>query len=195
MLSRFLLCFVIFATTWPWQAMAHPGRTNAQGCHTNQQTTEYHCHNHNQNKTSQKLNEPTHVISGMPSVVDGDTIKINQQKIRLFGIDAPESKQTCDRQGKTWRCGVDATARLKDLIQRKPVRCEIKDKDRYGRLVGICFVNDTEINAWMVRNGYAVAYRQYGGDRYDQEEALAKREGQGIWGSRFIQPKDFRTLN
>ena len=181
---------IILFSLFPWFVQAHPGATNPQGCHTDHKTGEKHCHGNH--KTSQKLNQ---VLSGVPSVIDGDTIRIKSQKIRLFGIDAPESKQTCDKHGQSWQCGVDATARLKALIQRNPVRCEIRDTDRYGRLVGICFVNDIEINAWMVRNGYAVAYRQYGGGRYDGEEALAKKEGQGVWGSRFIQPKDFRLEN
>lgn len=180
----------ILISLFPWFVQAHPGATDAQGCHVNHKTQDHHCHG--DRKISQKSNQSNQVLSGVPSVVDGDTIIIRSQKIRLFGIDAPESKQTCDKHGQSWQCGVDATARLKDLIQHNPVRCEIKDKDRYGRRVGICFVNDIEINAWMVRNGYAVAYRQYGGARYDQEEALAKQEGQGVWGSEFMLPEEFR---
>jgi endonuclease YncB( thermonuclease family) len=189
-IMRFFYIGAIFLIyLFPWFVQAHPGATDAQGCHVNHKINEKHCHGDHQAKISQK---PNQVLSGVPLVVDGDTIRIKSQKIRLFGIDAPESKQTCDKHGQSWQCGVDATARLKDLIRHNPVRCEIKDKDRYGRLVGICFVNDIEINAWMVRNGYAVAYRQYGGARYDQEEALAKQEGQGVWGSEFMLPEEFR---
>ena len=78
-------------------------------------------------------------ISGIARVIDADTIEVLGQRIRLHGIDAPEAKQTCKRNGVEWRCGRDATRALYDKIGKKPVRCEGQDRDRYGRVVAKCF--------------------------------------------------------
>ena len=130
-------------------------------------------------------------IEGQATVIDGDTIEIKGQRIRLHGIDAPESSQTCTLDGKVWRCSQQAALQLSDMINKRNVRCEQKDKDYYGRLVCECFVGKTNINAWLVENGWAVAYRKYNTD-FVTEEANARAADVGIWKSKFDNPEDYR---
>lgn len=130
-------------------------------------------------------------IQGVGSVIDGDTIEIRGKRIRLHGVDAPESSQNCTQDGKLWRCGQQAALALSDMIGQRIVRCEQKDTDRYGRLVCECFVEEKNINSWLVENGWAVAYRKYSMD-YVAEEGKAKATGAGIWSSTFDNPSDYR---
>ena len=95
-------------------------------------------------------------ITGQPRIIDGDTIQIRDQRIRLFGIDAPERRQSCTIDGKPWRCGKQSTFALAGLISKVWVRCVEKDRDRYRRIVAVCYLDKKNINAWMVRNGWAV---------------------------------------
>lgn len=131
-------------------------------------------------------------VTGTASVVDGDTVKIHGESIRLHGIDAPESAQQCHRQGKSWPCGRRAAFALADRIGRRPVRCEGRERDRYGRLVAICYQGTTDLNAWMVRQGWALAYRRYSRDYVDQE-AQAEEAGAGIWQGSFTAPWEWRA--
>ena len=114
-------------------------------------------------------------IKGIPSITDGDTIKIENKRIRLHGIDAPESKQLCKKNSKEYRCGKISTDALSKKINRNQVRCKVQDRlDRYKRHIGVCFVGDTNLNQWLVRNGYAVAYRRYS-KHYIKDENYAKK--------------------
>ena len=124
-------------------------------------------------------------------LVDPDTIEVSSQRIRLHGIDAPESKQTCKRDGEKWRCGWDATRALHDKIGKKPVRCEELDKDRYGRVIGKCFFAGEDINEWLVLRGWAVTYVRYSRD-YMPVEATAKSEKRGVWAGEFVMPWEWR---
>ncbi|WP_348638821.1 thermonuclease family protein [Minwuia sp. IMCC4030] len=130
-------------------------------------------------------------IVGRVSVTDGDTVVIRGERIRLHGIDAPESAQTCEAGGKVWRCGQQASLALADKIGRLPVRCETFQRDRYERAIAICRQGQTDLNRWMVRNGWALAYRQYSTD-YVAAEDEAKHAGSGVWRGRFIPPWDWR---
>ncbi|RPD88759.1 thermonuclease family protein [Luteimonas sp. 100069] len=95
---------------------------------------------------------------GTASVVDGDTVRIHDASVRLHAIDAPESNQLCLRlDGSRWRCGQQAALALDAHIARRPLSCEPRDTDRYGRVVAECFVAGESINRWTVRNGWAVA--------------------------------------
>jgi len=105
-------------------------------------------------------------VAGKPRIIDGDTIELSGQKIRLHGIDAPEAKQTCTREGKEWRCGQEATWALARIIEEHWVTCKPKDRDRYGRIVAVCHMAEgqIDINGLMVEQGWALAYRKYSED-------------------------------
>jgi endonuclease YncB( thermonuclease family) len=130
---------------------------------------------------------------GVASVVDGDTIEIHGQRIRLFGIDAPEGSQLCVRpNGERWRCGQQASFALADRIGRATVRCEHRDVDRYGRVVAVCFKGIEDLNGWMVANGWAVAFRRYSLD-YVADEDAARGKRTNIWSGEFDMPWDWRA--
>ena len=133
-------------------------------------------------------------INGKPRIIDGDTIHIKSNKIRLHGIDAPETKQTCEIDNEDWDCGKQSTKELKNLINNQKVECITNDIDRYNRYVAICYVNEININKWMVKNGWAIAYRYYSKD-YIVEEKYARDNKLGIWKSDFIEPYEYRKKN
>ena len=133
-------------------------------------------------------------INGKPRIIDGDTIHIKSNKIRLHGIDAPETKQTCKIDNEEWYCGKQSTKELKKLINKQNVECVINDVDIYNRYVAICYVDEININQWMVKNGWAIAYRYYSKD-YINEEEYANNNKLGIWKSKFIEPYLFRKKN
>ena len=131
-------------------------------------------------------------IVGVVRVIDGDTIDIHGHRIRLHGVDAPESRQECVRpDGVSWRCGQQASLALADQIGGANVRCEGRDRDRYGRIVAICFMGDVDVNRWIVTNGWAVAYRKYSRD-YIADEERAHSAGLQIWSGSFEMPWDWR---
>jgi len=131
-------------------------------------------------------------ISGTASVIDGDTIEIHGNRIRLHAVDAIESRQRCLLpSGKAWNCGRASAIALADRIGRSPVSCDVRDVDRYGRLVAVCRKDGEDLNAWLVANGWAVAYRHYGRDYVSQENA-ARNARLGIWSSKFQMPWDWR---
>lgn len=105
----------------------------------------------------------------------------------LHGIDAPESGQICQAQGKPYRCGQQAALALADLIGSKTVRREERDHDRYGRTVAVCFVGGLDVEAWMVAQGWALAYRKYSSD-YVGQEAAARAAQRGVWRGEFTAP-------
>jgi endonuclease YncB( thermonuclease family) len=100
-------------------------------------------------------------------------------------------KQTCHINDQAYACGEAAKNALNELIKGSSVRCEDRDVDRYGRLVAICFVGDTEVNEWIVRQGFAVAYRNYT-SRYNLVEDEARTNKRGLWQGRFQYPWDYR---
>ena len=111
------------------------------------------------------------IIYGKAQVIDGDTIKINDKKIRLFGIDAPEKKQICQKIymsffifnfQKDYKCGEKSTSALTNKIKDKKIKCILdKKKDKYKRNIGTCYLKNQDINRWLVRSGYAIAYKRY----------------------------------
>ena len=107
-------------------------------------------------------------------IIDADTIELYGAKIRLEGIDAPEQSQTCEnQQAVIYNCGRHATGALKELIASMPnktIKCDYTDQDKYGRLVGSCMIGTTNINGWLVENGWALAYRQYSKEYVENEK-------------------------
>jgi endonuclease YncB( thermonuclease family) len=130
--------------------------------------------------------------------IDGDTIKAaNGAEYRLFGIDAPELKQSCtEADGKSWLCGRAAKAKLTTLINRGNVNCEPRSKDRYGRIVAVCSAEGVpDIGEAMVREGYAVDLGGAAGNPYREAEEEAKTGKRGIWRGSFELPSEWRAAN
>ncbi|MDC3100895.1 thermonuclease family protein [Pelagibacteraceae bacterium] len=133
-------------------------------------------------------------IFGKAKVIDGDTIHIYKNKIRLHAIDAPETNQTCNKNNKVWSCGIESTKFLKKLIGKNKIECITTGKDQYNRFIGICYKNNLDLNSEMVLNGWAIAYRYYSMD-YVEEEEVAKQQKKGIWSGEFEEPYLFRKKN
>ena len=130
-------------------------------------------------------------IAGPATVTDGDSIRVSGSRIRLFGIDAPESQQTCVTGGQRWRCGLSATRALRKVIAGRPVVCTERDRDGYGRIVAVCRAGGEDINAWMVAQGMAVAYTKYS-RAYVGQQRSAKAARRGLWRGDFVTPWDWR---
>ena len=131
-------------------------------------------------------------VTGKAYVTDGDTIRISGERIRLEGIDAPERNQRCrDASGKSYGCGLVSTAALRNKIERSSIKCEGTKRDRYGRFLGICYLNGLDLNGWMVRNGHALAYRRYS-RLYVSAERKARENGRGLWAGEFVAPWSWR---
>ncbi|MCC4589901.1 thermonuclease family protein [Xanthomonas campestris pv. cannae] len=131
-------------------------------------------------------------LVGRATVTDGDTLTVAKQRIRLWGIDAPESTQQCTaKDGRSWPCGRRSAAALDGYVLDKTVRCQPKDTDRYGRVVAECFVQGQSVNRWMVSSGWAVAYRQYA-TAFIADEADARQRRRNLWQGPFQMPADFR---
>ena len=130
-------------------------------------------------------------VAGVVSVIDGDTLEIHGQRIRLHGIDAPESRQLCRLDGKPWQCGKDAANALADKIARRPVTCDDLGRDRYKRIIARCTVAGEDLEKWMVLQGLALAYRRYSLD-YVDDEADAQTARRGIWAGEFVKPWEWR---
>lgn len=133
------------------------------------------------------------MLDGPVRVIDGDTLEISGERVRLFGIDAPEHDQRCtDAAGRPWACGTRATEALRDLTRGRAVRCSGEEQDRYGRLVARCTVAGRDLGAAMVHDGMAFAYRRYSRDYVGAEEQ-AKAAGRGIWAGAAENPAAVRA--
>ena len=120
-------------------------------------------------------------------ITDGDTIRINGEKIRFSGIDAPELKQTCLKNNVIIFCGLEAKNLLIKIIDNNDVICVYEGKDQYRRTLAECFLGDLSLSSYLVRNGYAFAYRKYS-KKYIQDEEFAKENKNGLWSTEFEYP-------
>ena len=124
-------------------------------------------------------------------VVDGDTIHLDGEKIRFTGIDTPELKQICIKNGVKDFCGVTAKLILINKIGNNKVKCIREGKDQYKRTLAECFVNNESLSSYLVRSGYAFAYRKYS-KKFVRDEDYAKTNQIGMWSMRFEYPWDYR---
>jgi len=127
-------------------------------------------------------------------VVDGDTIHLNGEKIRFTGIDTPELKQTCIKEGVINPCGVIAKEILIKKINDNKVECISNGKDQYRRTLAECFVNGESLSSYLVRSGYGFAYRKYS-KKFILDEDYAKANKIGMWSMKFDYPWDYRKYN
>jgi len=132
-------------------------------------------------------------FSGIAEVVDGDTLWVGLTKVRLHGIDAPETKQTCrSEQGVTWACGEWVSARVEQWLDGRWLSCSQTDYDRkYKRVVAICRLEGRDVGQVLVREGLAMAYRKYAWD-YDLDEKAAAVADRGLHAMRLQSPEQFR---
>ena len=133
------------------------------------------------------------VFSDIVKIVDGDTIKINNEKIRFSGIDAPELNQNCIKNDEKISCGILAKEALIKKIGSKIPKCISEGKDFYKRTLAECFVNGKSLSKFLVRNGYAFAYRKYS-IKFINDERFAKKNKLGLWSMKFVYPWKFRKL-
>lgn len=131
--------------------------------------------------------QPKDSLAGQAYVIDGDTVILNKVHIRLLGIDAPEMAQSCQTADRSYFCGREARTALNTRINGAAIRCEKDGIDKYGRDLGRCYLGETDLNRWMVEQGWAVSY----GD-YRNEETIARREKRGIWAGSFEVPYQWR---
>lgn len=137
-------------------------------------------------------------LTGRAAVVDGDTIEIAGKRVRLNGIDAPESSQECeDARHFRYSCGAEAAEALdKYLAKSRPVRCEFVEWDRYSRFVGNCFrANGDNVAAWLVENGHALDWPRHSNGAYASQQAKAKAAKRGLWAGAFQEPWEWRSAH
>lgn len=128
-------------------------------------------------------------------MTDGDGFRLNGKRIRLWGVDAPELRQTCERGPLPYPCGEEAREVLGALLQGGAVKCQAVDQDRYGRAVARCAVNGRDLGGELVRLGWAVDFRRYSKGSYAGQEQEAREAGRGLWAGKFELPALWRERN
>lgn len=128
---------------------------------------------------------------GEAQALDGDSLVVGGKQVRLFGIDAPEFDQQCQKDGSNWPCGEAAKAQLAELVAGQRVECRGQGVDQHNRILAVCTAGGESLNQAMVEQGWAVAYQQFS-DAYVSAQLYAKTNRLGIWSSTFTMPSDFR---
>lgn len=131
-------------------------------------------------------------LEGTARVIDGDTLQIGNARVRLWGIDAFEASQACQKNGYGYSCGRAATQTMEELTRNQHIHCQHKDTDRYGRVVAQCFVGKEDIGRALVIKGWAFDYSHYSGGAYKDAENGAHEAQRGAWGGYFEWPWDYR---
>ncbi len=134
------------------------------------------------------------VKSNKAKVVDGDTIHLDGQKIRFSGIDTPEINQVCKKNEEVIKCGILAKELLISMIGNNKVKCVNEGVDRYKRILAECFVNNQSLSKFLVREGFAFAFRKYS-TKFIEDEDYAKKNKKGMWSMMFEYPWDYRRKN
>ena len=133
-------------------------------------------------------------LIGQASIIDGDTLEIHRIRIRLWGIDAPESSQLCrDDDSSLYRCGAQAANDLDAFIARRPVDCAPMNLDQYGRTVATCSTGGADLGEWLVRSGLALDWPLFSKGRYEAAQHDAERIGRGIWKGSYVEPWLYRA--
>ena len=134
------------------------------------------------------------VKSNEIKIIDGDTIHLDGKKIRFSGIDTPEIRQTCTKNNEIVKCGIQARELLVKIISNNNIKCIEEGIDQYKRILAECFVNDLSLSSYLVKNGYAFAYRKYS-QKFVIDEDFARLNKLGMWSMNFEYPWDWRKKN
>jgi endonuclease YncB( thermonuclease family) len=133
-------------------------------------------------------------LTGQASIIDGDTLELHGTRIRLWGIDAPESSQLCRGDDSIqYRCGAKAANELDAFIARRPVNCSPISLDRYRRTVAVCAIDGVDLGEWLVRSGLALDWPEYSKGKYDKAQRDAEHAGRGMWAGSYVEPWLFRA--
>lgn len=133
-------------------------------------------------------------LVGRATVIDGDTIEIRGQRVRIWGVDAPESSQVCTLpDGRRWRCGAQSANELASFIGVRNVACVPQGRRSYDRIVARCSVGAIDIGGWLVENGWAMDYSRFSGGSHARQQAAAAGASRGIHASTFVPPWEHRA--
>lgn len=133
-------------------------------------------------------------LTGPATIIDGDTLEISGRRVRLWGIDAPETSQLCNRAAATYQCGRDAAQALTSHVEGRTITCSPQGhEDRYRRIVAVCRLEGSDLGGWMVLQGLAVDYPRYSQGAYAPEEETARKAKAGLWSGSFTLPWLWRS--
>ena len=179
---KFKFIIFIIGIFFGFNSIAHQGGLNTEGCHTNKKNGDYHCHK-----------KDIEIRKDGFRVIDGDTVHFDfdNRKVRFNGIDAPEIGQICINAEGPFDCGLKAKEILINFIGSELPICISEGLDNFSREISECFVNGESISKFLVRNGYAFAYRKYS-KKFIEDEDYARQNNLGLWKTKFEFPWDYR---
>ncbi|EJL23522.1 thermonuclease family protein [Novosphingobium sp. AP12] len=133
-------------------------------------------------------------FTGIARAIDGDSLRVGNREVRLFGIDAPEYRQTCKIRYTNWSCGADAATALRSMVDGRQLTCTARDQDVYGRTVATCRASGVDVAGEMLSRGLAITL-EHASAEYFQRQAASRTAGAGIWASEFVTPSEYRAAN